>query len=132
MKGSSIRLGHFGHVLGAVGAFGALYSAILVVQDSLDGVSLAVTHISALALSLFAATCGGLLDRARTPWFGWLSYGALLASGGLVLLLGIIHVRTATWPKADLGLLVISLVVFAVSLPATLVARRRARDRLPW
>ena len=61
---------------------------------------------------------------------GWLAYCAMVLSGGTALTLAVVHVRTGTLPGKDWPLLRVSLLVFAISLPATLVARRRARSRL--
>jgi hypothetical protein len=117
-------------ILGALGALGIVVFGLLLAQDSINHVSFALPHVCGLILSLFLATCGGFLDRTRSAWFGWLSYGALLPSAIIVLGLGVPSLRTGALPKADWAAFFVGLLIFAVSFPATLVARRRARSRL--
>jgi hypothetical protein len=117
-------------VLGAVGALGVVVFGLLLAQDSLNHVSFASLHLGGMALSLLVATYGGFLDRRRSAWFGWLSYGALLPSAIVVLGLGVPSLLFGALPKTDWRAFFFGLLVFGISFPATLIARRRARSRL--
>jgi hypothetical protein len=127
VNSASLRNALVPSFLGAVGAVGMGVFGLLLAQDSLNRVSFALPHVGGLALSLLVATCGGFLDRTRFAWFGWLSYGALLPSAFVVLGLGVPSLRTGALPKACGSAFFVGLLLFAVSFPATLIARRRAR-----
>jgi hypothetical protein len=86
-------------ILGALGALGIVVSGLLLAQDSINHVSFALPHVCGLILSLFVATCGGFLDRTRSAWFGWLSYGALLPSAIIVVGLGVASLRNGALPR---------------------------------
>jgi hypothetical protein len=118
-------------MLGAVGAVGVTVFGLLVAQDSLNHASFAPLHLGGLAGSLLVAAYGGFLDRARSAWFGWLSYGAMLPAAIVVLGFGVACLRTSIFAKTYPGAFLVGLLVLAMSFPATLVARRRAKSRLP-
>ena len=130
MTDASVRTALVASVLGAVGAVGMAVSGLLLAQDSLNHVSFALPHLAGLTLWLLVATCGGYMDRARSAWFGWLSYGAMLPSAFVVLGVGVPSLRGAALPRADWGTFFAGLPIFGVSFPAALIARQRARSRL--
>ena len=130
MINASLRTALIGNVLGAVGAVGVAVFGFLLAQDSLNHVSFASPHLGGMAVSLPVAAYGGFLDRARSVWFGWLSYGALMPSAIVVLSLGVPSLQTGTLSKTDRGTLFVGLLIFAVAFLGTLIARRRARSRL--
>ena len=105
-------------------------SGLLLAQDSLNHAPFALPHLAGLALSMLVAACGGFMDRRRSAWFGWLSYGAMLPSAFVVLGVGVPSIQTGALPKADRGTFFVGLLIFAVSFPAALIARRRARSRM--
>jgi len=127
---AALRTALIGNALGAVGAVGVAVFGLLLAQDSLNHVSFALPHLGGLAVSLPAAAYGGFLDRTRSVWFGWLSYGALMPSTIVLLSLGVPSLRAGALAKTDQGTFFAGLVVFALSFSGTLIARRRARSRL--
>jgi hypothetical protein len=127
---ASLRSTSLANVLGPAGAVGVAVFGLLLAQDSLNHARLSPLHLGGLTVSLLGAGYGGFLDRARTAWFGWISYGAILPSAIAVLGLGIPSLRVGVLPKSDRGAFLVGLVVLAVSFPAAVIARRRARSRL--
>ena len=130
MNGASLRTTLVASVLGTVGALGLAVFGLLLAQDSLNHVSFALSYLGGLGLSLLFAACGGFLERTRSAWFAWLSYGALLPSAIVVLGLGVPAIRSGTLAKMHWSVFFLGLLIFAVSFSATLIARRRARSRL--
>jgi hypothetical protein len=130
LSSASVRASLIANLLGAAGAIAAAAFGVLLAQDSLNVVGFLPSHVGGAALGLIVAGLGGVLDRHRSAWFGWLAYGTMLPSGILVLSLGVVHIQTRTLAGADSAVFLVSLLAFAISLPATLMARRRARSRL--
>ena len=115
--------------LGAVSAFAVAISTLLVAFDWLNHGTPSVVHVSAVALSVCCAGVVGAFSNSRTPWFGWLAYGAMLASSILcfALIAAIAITRKAPNDPNITQVLVASVLLFAGAFPAVLVARKRAR-----
>jgi len=127
---ASLRTALIANGLGAAGAVGVAVFGLLLAQDSLNHVAFALPYLGGLGISLSIAAYGGFLDRKRSVWFGWLSYGALVPSSIAVLGLGMPSLRTGVLPKTELGTFCVGLLILVASFSGTLVARRRARSRL--
>lgn len=108
-------------------------SELLALLDWLNHSYPSLPHLLALGLSLTACGVGGFLDRARTAWFGWLAYGTMMASVGLGMPLAMAVIEARAWPPDPnfREVIIMSLLLFSLSLPAVLLARRRIRSASP-
>jgi hypothetical protein len=127
---ASVRNSLVASILGAVGSLGMAVSALLLAEDHVNHTQPASSRAGGLAISMLVAGAAGFLGRTRTPWFAWVSYGAMLPSAIVLLGFGGSLLSVGAFPHSDKGLALLSLAVLAISLPATLIARRRIRARL--
>lgn len=116
-------------VISVLGAMALAVSSLLVGADWLHHAMPSAGHLALFAVSALATGLGGHLDRARTPWFAWPAYGILMPSAILGLALGSVAIRRGRLPDDPhhLHVLVIALLLFACTLPAVLLARKRLR-----
>lgn len=112
--------------LGAVGGIAVAISMLLVGADWLNHLAPSPIHFAALFVSGLVASAAGLMGRTSAPWFGWLAYGITIASALLALRLIAAIVLTGELPDDPnaWGLLVLSLLLFACTLPALLFGRK--------
>ena len=111
--------------LGAVGGIAVAISMLLVGADWLNHSAPSPLHLTALVVSGLVAGLTGLMGRTCAPWFGWLAYGMTMASALLALPLIAVIALKGTLPDDPnaWGLLVLSLLLLACTLPALLFGR---------
>jgi hypothetical protein len=111
--------------LGTLGGIAVAISMLLVGADWLNHSAPSPVHFAALIVSGLVASAAGLLGRTSAPWFGWLAYGITMASALLALRLIAAIALTGELPDDPnaWGLLALSLLAFACTLPALLFGR---------
>lgn len=114
-----------------IGALGVALSGVLLGVDTLNHSEWVPSHIAGLGASILFSALVSALARRLTPLIGALAYGAMMASSVFVFGLGVAVLKTRVFP-ADQDfrrVLLASVVVLAVALPAVLTIRRRERAR---